>query len=307
MPYRIRRFRVCPETAPEPYGNMREETMTNTKTQVISIVGAGGKTSLLYVLAEMFLRGSGNLRLFDLDPVPAPKVLVTASTKILVPEHCGWCADASACDAEWRAGHYAVAGTLTEEYLPGAERPLKKLGPLPETEFQKTLAAADVVLIEADGAKHLPLKIPAEHEPVIRKETTHVLGVAGLSCIGKGFGEVCFRAELAGTVPGLQEALPSDHVVNAETVAFLLASEQGTRKAAGYLPYLAVLNQCTTPERKTAGEQILRLLKENNGIRGILTALPLPGHTGSRHCRCLGTQDHGTDCDPAEGPDRRTD
>ena len=295
--------------------------MTNTKTQVISIVGAGGKTSLLYVLAEMFLRGSGDLRLFGLEPVrPAeavmprlpgeaalrthagtsarlPKVLVTTSTKVLVPEHCGWCADASACDAEWKAGHYAVAGALTEDALsgtelpapeedaygqrkkslPAADRMLRKLGPLPEPEFQKALAAADVVLIEADGAKHLPLKIPAAHEPVLRPETTHVLGVAGLSCIGKYFGEICFRAELADAVPGLREILPADRTVDAETVAFLLASEQGTRKAAGDRPYLAVLNQCTSPARKAAGEEILRLLTENHGIRGILTALPLPG------------------------------
>ena len=287
--------------------------MKNTKTQVISIVGAGGKTSLLYVLADMFLRGSGNLRLFGLEPVRihegseapvkretvarSPKVLVTTSTKIQVPEHCGWCADVSACEAEWSAGHYAVAGTLREETLSGTELPapeedafgqgkksqptadrtLRKLGPLPEAEFQKALAAADVVLIEADGAKHLPLKIPAAHEPVIRPETTQVLGVAGLSCIGKPFGEVCFRAELADQVPGLLEILPADHVVNAATAAFLLASEQGTRKSAGDRPYLAVLNQCTTPEQKEAGGIILRLLKENSGIRGILTALPLPG------------------------------
>lgn len=287
--------------------------MTNKKTQVISIVGAGGKTSLLYVLADMFLRGSGNLRLFGLEPVRihegseapvkretvarSPKVLVTTSTKIQVPEHCGWCADASACEAEWSAGHYAVAGTLTEAALAGtelsaseesaegqgkespskADPPVRKLGPLPEAEFQKALAAADVVLIEADGAKHLPLKIPAAHEPVIRPETTQVLGVAGLSCIGKPFGEVCFRAELADQVPGLPEILPADRVVNAETAAFLLASDQGTRKSAGDRPYLAVLNQCTTPEQKEAGGKILRLLKENSGIRGILTALPLPG------------------------------
>ena len=42
--------------------------MNNKKTQVISIVGAGGKTSLLYTLAEMFLRGDGDLRLFGLEP-----------------------------------------------------------------------------------------------------------------------------------------------------------------------------------------------------------------------------------------------
>ena len=154
-----------------------KEAMNNKKTQVISIVGAGGKTSLLYTLAEMFRRGDGDLRLFGLEPmggmpdngkakhgVPengsaAPRVLVTTTTKILVPDHCGWCADFPSVKKEWEAGRYAVAGTLTEEYPPNADRLLRKLGPLPEKEFREALAAADVVLIEADGARHLPLKL----------------------------------------------------------------------------------------------------------------------------------------------------
>ena len=286
-----------------------KEAMNNKKTQVISIVGAGGKTSLLYTLAEMFRRGDGDLRLFGLEPmggmpdngkakhgVPengsaAPRVLVTTTTKILVPDHCGWCADLSAVKREWEAGRYAVAGTLTEEYPPNADRLLRKLGPLPEKELREALAAADVVLIEADGARHLPLKLPASHEPVIRPETTAVLGVAGLSCIGKTLREVCFRAELAESVPELCD-LPGGKVkqeekagrqegaagqtVTAEVVAAILVSEQGTRKNAGDRPYLAVLNQCTTPERKAAGEKILRLLRENCQVNGVLTALSAP-------------------------------
>ena len=286
-----------------------KEAMNNKKTQVISIVGAGGKTSLLYTLAEMFRRGDGDLRLFGLEPmggmpdngkakhgVPengsaAPRVLVTTTTKILVPDHCGWCADFPSVKKEWEAGRYAVAGTLTEEYPPNADRLLRKLGPLPEKEFREALAAADVVLIEADGARHLPLKLPASHEPVIRPETTAVLGVAGLSCIGKTLREVCFRAELAESVPELCD-LPGGKVkqeekagrqegaagqtVTAEVVAAILVSEQGTRKNAGDRPYLAVLNQCTTPERKAAGEKILRLLRENCQVNGVLTALPAP-------------------------------
>lgn len=257
--------------------------MKNSKTQVISIVGAGGKTSLLYALAEMFLRGEGDLRLFGLEPVRTPKILVTTSTKILAPEHCGWCGDFSAVKKEWEAGRYAVAGSLAETPEKAREKAGEtaggKLKALPEGEFQHILAEADVVLIEADGAKHLPLKLPAAHEPVIRPETTAVLGVAGLSCIGKPFREICFRAELAEAAAGppaaQEKAAPA--LVTAETVAAVLASERGTRKNVGDRPYLAVLNQCSTGARMAAGGEILRLLREKYGIRGVLTALPLPG------------------------------
>ena len=47
------------------------------------------------------------------------------------------------------------------------------------------LAEQILVLIEADGARRLPLKVPAEHEPVIPEMTTHVLSVYGLDSIGK--------------------------------------------------------------------------------------------------------------------------
>ena len=40
------------------------------------------------------------------------------------------------------------------------------------------------MLIEADGAKCLPLKVPAEHEPVILPETTHVLSLYGMDAVG---------------------------------------------------------------------------------------------------------------------------
>ena len=64
--------------------------------------------------------------------------------------------------------------------------------------------------------------------------------------------------------------------MTAEVVAAILVSEQGTRKNVGDRPYLAVLNQCTTPERKAAGEKILRLLRENCQVNGVLTALSAP-------------------------------
>ena len=61
---------------------------------------------------------------------------------------------------------------------------------LPDDGFEKLmeLAGKIPVLIEADGAKRRPLKVPAEHEPVIPEMTTHVLSVYGLDSIGKKIG-----------------------------------------------------------------------------------------------------------------------
>jgi probable selenium-dependent hydroxylase accessory protein YqeC len=48
---------------------------------------------------------------------------------------------------------------------------------------------SDVLLIEADGARGLPLKAPFEHEPVIPPETSLVVPVASLSVLGQPLDE----------------------------------------------------------------------------------------------------------------------
>jgi len=63
------------------------------------------------------------------------------------------------------------------------------------------------LLIEADGSRRLPLKAPAEHEPPIPDWVNHVVVVSGLSALGKALSEeVVFRAgrfaEIAGSQMG---------------------------------------------------------------------------------------------------------
>ena len=69
---------------------------------------------------------------------------------------------------------------------------------MPDGSFlQEVLQEAEVVLIEADGAKHLPCKVPIEKEPVIIPECTDVIAVVGMDALGKPLEEVCFRKDLA--------------------------------------------------------------------------------------------------------------
>ena len=59
-----------------------------------------------------------------------------------------------------------------------------------------------VLLLEADGAKRLPVKTPAEHEPVICEQTDIVLNVYGMSAVGKKLKEGCFRVKETGKILG---------------------------------------------------------------------------------------------------------
>ena len=66
-----------------------------------------------------------------------------------------------------------------------------------EKVYREVCAAYDEVLIEADGAKHHPLKIPAYYEPVIPEEVNEIVIVMSGFAIGRDFHEVCFREALA--------------------------------------------------------------------------------------------------------------
>ena len=80
-----------------------------------------------------------------------------------------------------------------------------------EVEFSRLCRKHDVVLVEADGSRHRPLKIPAEYEPVIPNPVDEITVVMGLHALGRPIGEVCQRfatadtRELRTAFPGLDE------------------------------------------------------------------------------------------------------
>ena len=162
---------------------------------------------------------------------------------------------------------------------------------LPEPIRSEWISDADITFLEADGAKCLPCKFPAAHEPVILPQSDIVLAVAGLSALYRPLGEVCFRAELAieawnrDVCEYGDEAYPKegkrllkkvpiskDTSLTPELLAWLLGSENGARKDISGRSFFVVLNQADTPERREDGRKVLDILKQSYGIQGILTS-----------------------------------
>lgn len=77
-------------------------------------------------------------------------------------------------------------------------RPLEsgKLGAPSEEEYIKCCNEADLVLVEADGSRRMPIKVPAAYEPVIPENADEILVVMGAHAIGRNIGTVCHRFEL---------------------------------------------------------------------------------------------------------------
>lgn len=207
----------------------------------VSLVGGGGKTTLLFWLAEECTRRG-------------KKVLVSTTTHIFHPGE-SFAQDVENVCRMWDSGKYAVIGTPCEG---------KKLTAPEEDVLQRLTAQADVVLLEADGAKRHPVKLPAPHEPVIHPSSGLVLGVMGMTALGRPMRECCFRFETQGDWLNLGQEARLDE----ETAERILSSPKGTRKGAGDLPYIAVLNQCDDRELRQRGETIARHL-EARGIPAV--------------------------------------
>ena len=225
--------------------NEKEFPFLAEKGHIVSLVGGGGKTTLLYALAECCARKGW-------------RVLVLTTTHILCPPNGSWAQNDVQLAALWAAGSYAVAGVAAPE---------SKLTLLPEPQCTAWMHRADMVFIEADGAKHFPCKAPAAHEPVLLPQSDIVLAVAGLSAMEKPLREVCFRWEQALT--WLPDITPESPVTPA-LLARLLSDVQGGRKLVGNRQFYVVLNQADTLERKRFGQQTQAHLQQD-GIRCILT------------------------------------
>ena len=186
-------------------------------------------------------------------------VIVTTSTHIFQPEGIRTASEPA-----------QIREILMQDGICCAGRPEPESGKLiePAVSFSELGKMAGYVLVEADGAKQLPLKAPGEREPVIPPETGLVIAVAGLDGIGKPIRETCFRPEKYAAVAGRKEGDP----VRPEDAAAVLASWEGQRKNVPEgADFAVVLNKADTEERIRQAERI-RCLLENSGIREVYIA-----------------------------------
>ena len=229
----------------------------NQKRRVISFVGGGGKTTTMYALADIF-RKNGK------------KVVVTTSTHLQAPSEEIRARNLKEIRRLWESGKIAVIGNdceikknLVEEV--DVSKSVRKMC-MPSPDFlQEVLREADVILIEADGAKHLPCKVPKKKEPVIISECTDVIAVMGMDALGERLEKVCFRKELAIQFLNVDVT----HRMAEEDIAKILSSVQGARKGVEDREYYVVLNKCDDEIRKERAEKIHSLLKEQ-GIENVM-------------------------------------
>jgi len=218
---------------------------------VTALVGGGGKTSLMFRLAEEMAEAG-------------ECAVATTTTRIYPPE------DPEICLLCGQEDFAAIAekGKVYCVGRPGMDGKLHYPG---DDCFAILRRHAYRVFVEADGSKHYPAKAPNENEPVIPVEADSVIAVAGMDAPGGKIGDVCFRGERVCEVLG---TAPED-ILTPEMLAELILSPLGQRKAipAG-ATFAVVLNKADSPERVEMAEATARAIRElDPGCRVLITAL----------------------------------
>ncbi|MCB2192081.1 MAG: putative selenium-dependent hydroxylase accessory protein YqeC [Deltaproteobacteria bacterium] len=228
---------------------------------LVSIVGAGGKTSLMEALAsEQAAQGKAVL-------ATTTTHIFRPSGEVLIEPHEDWLPE--------RIGRVLTPGAcLTVASESSVVQGRTKLKGLQHQNIDWLWegALAPLILVEADGARRLPLKAPRTHEPVLPLSTTVLVGVMGLSALGQpvdedhllGASEFC---AITGAQPG--QAVGPTHLT-----ALALHPKGLFKKAPGRTRKVVVLNQADLPGAEQAARQVAELMdRQDPSLRVLLTSL----------------------------------
>lgn len=243
-------------------------------SQIITFIGGGGKTSLMNTLGKEFASHGY-------------PTLLTTTTHIMKPD---FLSDESYIENEDLGQLAYIFTNLKKNTLP-----LAALG-IPEkvvnsnvkwrspssdfcekiAEFSKKFSTKNPykflkILCEGDGSKRLPIKLPKDGEPVFFPKTDTVIGVIGLSCLGKPIKETLFRYELLPNLTSLDnyfiKSLQSADIVTTDFLYRLCLSEKGLRKNITSQKFCIIFNQADILDEKALAEVItLRNQLQTKGI-----------------------------------------
>jgi probable selenium-dependent hydroxylase accessory protein YqeC len=210
----------------------------------VALAGAGGKTTLAYRLARE-AREAGL------------SVIVTTTTHMgtLPGETTGPVfTNAEGQDLEAIARAVRAHGRVTVLGRRVREDKLEGLAP---DRVDALRALADLVVVEADGARGRSLKAPGSHEPVVPTTTTLLVVLAALDVLGTPLSE-----ERVHRLVEVQAAtgLPVGAVVDEAAVAATLLAPAGYRRQFGAgIPGRrggVFLNKAEAPEARAAAARI---------------------------------------------------
>jgi len=209
---------------------------------IAAIVGAGGKTATMFALASALAECGRRVVTTKSTTIHRPSL--ARSPKLLVSPPDRWHADLPLALDE-----HPVITVVT-----AAPTPRRYNGIPPDLAPDLlNVSGADVLIVEADGARRRRLKAPAAHEPAMPAGATLTMPVACLAAVGRPLAERhVHRPELVAEILGVEVGAPLtvDHVLK------LLLHPRAGRKSA---PGTARLWPVLTATDKAAPDQLASL------------------------------------------------
>lgn len=233
--------------------------------ELVAIVGGGGKTSLMFALANAL---PGRIVATTTTRIFAAQMKLAAATVFYTVE--------GAEDAE---EFFASVSEKLDEFRQClvigevGERQEKAFG-IPLTLPGQLLAQPDVdfVLVEADGSRMRPIKAPAQHEPVIPPDATLVVPVVGMDALERPLSEIAHRPEkieellmVNGQLPIVNDMLTPEAV--AKIITHPLGGLKGAPVSAKIMP---LLNKVESKERLETAREIARLVLQEPRIERVV-------------------------------------
>lgn len=224
------------------------------KDELITFVGAGGKTTTMFRLAER-LKNAGK------------KVLVTTTTAIYFPQ-CSYYDNifiGKSCSAEVmeKAAYKGVSVLGSFINVQGKLKGVDKYF----IDYLYKNRIFDYILVEGDGSRRRPVKAPAVHEPVIPESSTKVVGIIGMSSYGMTINsENVHRPELFCDITNSD----INDIIDEEKLIRLILADRGLFKAVPYnsKKYL-ILTQVTPGQNDKSAEYIVNYICGNaTNIKG---------------------------------------
>ncbi len=177
---------------------------------VVALVGAGGKTTLAFAIAEEVRRSGA-------------RAIITTTTRLGADETGGL--EVVPPDVDRIRAALAASGSCL---VVGARDDHKVTGVSPQwVDTIWRTRIADVIIVEADGARRRKVKAPGPHEPVVPGGATLVIAVMAARAIGGVITEVAHRPELVASIV----AAGSSDRLTPDGAARLLGSSRGGRKS----------------------------------------------------------------------------
>ncbi len=209
------------------------------KNEIISVVGAGGKTSLINYIANRYRYNK--------------KVLMTTTTKIYIPnkdlyDDMYMVGEKAGITISKRVGTTVVGKHIIEEKIIGVNfEDLKKLIP-----------NFDLILIESDGSRRKKLKGWNNKEPVVYYNSTKTIGVLDITSYG-----ISINNNNIHRLEELKKITDIDNIkININNLVDVVLNKNGLFKNS-YGEKILFINKVENKENEEAAKILIQKINEH--------------------------------------------